>query len=248
MLNSRRVTALKTNGSQVDYNSLPFIVAEFPSVFESFEPIVTRFPEVLSTPSPTLVLAKVPPSIEAGPSKIKRPVSSLSVAVSTKAPHQSRGSGASKNLRRKDSLTFKPRRNSNPLSLEEPFVSLNIEDKRIDPDLGIVDLDVAARLNVRAMKQNLCNDFHLKFICKAEKCQYGHEPRLSLEETTILKSWARRLPCRRLSACRTATCWYGHMCPYENCPNPSTCKFKAVHNLDKRIVNTYSKPRKTLLI
>lgn len=245
--NPGHVTVLKTNGSQANYSSLPFLVTEFPSVFEPFEPIITRFPEVVSAPSPTVVLPKVTPLIEARLNKTKRPLSNLSIAGSNKAQCQLRSSVPSKALLRNDSA-FKPRRNSSHLSLEEPFVSLNIEDKRVDPDLGTVDPDVAARLNVRAMKQNLCNDFHLKFICKAEKCRYGHEPRLSREETIILKGWARRLPCKRLSTCRTATCWYGHMCPYENCPNPSTCKFKAVHNLDKRVVNTYSKPRKVLLI
>lgn len=127
-------------------------------------------------------------------------------------------------------------------------VLLNVNDERVDSNLGPIDADAAARIAERCGKNKMCNDFHLRDKCRTATCTFGHEPRLDPKELVVLKYKARSLVCERGSACRIPDCWHGHMCPIRNCARPLTCRFKAVHHVDKTAVTVWrgSESRKSM--
>lgn len=121
------------------------------------------------------------------------------------------------------------------------IVLLNLNDERIDAALGKLDPEAERSLKKRIEQCRPCHDFHLRGLCYTSSCAYSHEPRLSPQETVALRHRARRLACSRGSSCRLADCWYGHMCPQEDCSFPNTCRFRALHDMDRTAVTVWQK-------
>lgn len=119
------------------------------------------------------------------------------------------------------------------------IVLLNVNDERIDADLGRPEKEAEQSVRKRHEQARMCNDFHLRNICTNPSCPFSHEPRLSPAESIALRYLARRLLCQRGSACRGAECWYGHMCLHETCYLPNTCRFRAFHGMDHTAVTVW---------
>lgn len=121
------------------------------------------------------------------------------------------------------------------------IVLLNLNDERIDAALGKLDPEAERSLRKRSEQGRPCHDFHLRGVCYTSSCPYSHEPRLTPQEMVALRHRARHLPCIKGSSCRSADCWYGHMCPHQDCSWPNTCRFRALHDMDRTAVTVWQR-------
>lgn len=136
----------------------------------------------------------------------------------------------------------------------EKKVLLNINDERVDPDLGEVDHVTSESMLNRIESQAFCAYHHLQDRCIAESigkpCAFRHGPRLNEDELRFLKRYTRRGICNSGSACRRDYCIYGHVCPNEpGCVRGPKCPFSRFHGVDKTVVKVWlpeknSSPRK----
>ena len=138
-----------------------------------------------------------------------------------------------------------------PLGLAtEKKVLLNINDERVDPDLGEVDHKTSESMLGRIELQNFCAFYHLQNSCVTNSagnpCSFRHGPRLNDDELRFLWLHSRRRPCKYGSRCRRLDCLYGHVCPNEpGCARGSKCPLFLFHEVDKTTVRVWS-PEKTL--
>jgi hypothetical protein len=235
ILDLHRITLLKTTDFDLDYALKSYNVVEFARVFKSttdsgadlFKPDVT----IKYSTSSILTDESLQSTIQDRPATRDSSNSSISDKPSTsQRPRTVRGAAAIPHPKR--SPTWDPTRS---------IVLLNINDERIDADLGKTDPDAERRVKKRAEHTRLCNDFHLRGACYTPSCAYSHEPRLTAEELIALRYRARHLPCVKGSACRTPDCWYGHMCFQDTCRLPNTCRFRAFHDMDRTAVTVWQK-------
>lgn len=123
------------------------------------------------------------------------------------------------------------------------IVLLNINNQRVDADLGKIDPKEYEAFNDRFKNTKLCRYYYLFGSCHVFECTYSHKYKLSTEEIRILRYITRRLACERLANCRKVGCIYGHLCPHERsgfCTKWSDCHFKAVHGVDRTAVKVWS--------
>ena len=126
----------------------------------------------------------------------------------------------------------------------ERIVLLNINNERVDADLGKIDSKSYDSFMVGFKSEKLCHHYYLLGNCHAPECSYTHQSRLSPEEIQLLRYCVRRIACGQLSKCRRNNCIYGHLCPYEksgSCTKGRDCAFKAVHDIDRTAVTVWSK-------
>lgn len=229
LVDLHRITLLKTTDFAAEQALKPYNVVEFPSVFQSTDDIAVDSFKPNSSKVGYSASSDLTEDSEQ-PTNHDWPVTRKSSNSSISQPrNNSAGAGMSLG---KHSSTWNP---------NQGIVLLNLNDDRIDANLGNWNPDTERSLFKRADHCRLCNDFHLRGVCYASSCSYSHEPRLNPEELVILRSWARRLPCHKKSACRSAECWYGHMCPHETCFLPNTCRFRAYHDMDRTAVTVWQK-------
>ena len=127
--------------------------------------------------------------------------------------------------------------------LEQRTVLLNVNNERVDADLGPVNPQAEKNLSRRTVWQKLCNNYVLSGQCaQAHACPYAHDGGLDGKEMVALAYRARHLPCERGSECRSSKCWYGHTC-VPNCTGGSKC-FKQLHHVDRTAVKVWQ-PRPT---
>ena len=228
-----RITLIKPADFELEYALMSFNVVEFSCVFKSSDDSAV----VLAKPEPSIIEYSASSdltedseqfTIHDGP--VTRPSSSSSISDKLPKPQQLVTIPGAVQPFSKRSSTWNPNRG---------IVLLNVNDERIDADLGKPDQEAERNLKKRAEITRLCNDFHLRGVCFNPPCQFSHEPKLDLKELIVLRYWARRLPCLKGSACRSAECWYGHMCPREPCFMPNTCRFKGVHGMDRTAVTVW---------
>jgi hypothetical protein len=234
ILDLHRITLLKTTDFEAEYALKSYSVVEFPSVFKSSEnSTVDLFkPEVsmIEYSASSIFTENLEQStIQDWP--VTRQSSNSSMSDQPPKSHRRTSLGTSAlMLDSKRSSSWDPTRG---------IVLLNINDERIDADLGKLDVAADKRVKNRADHARLCNDYHLRGICPSPACPYSHEPKLSPEELIALRYRARRLPCAKGPICRFAECWFGHMCYHEHCPMPNTCRFKAYHDMDRTAVTVW---------
>lgn len=132
----------------------------------------------------------------------------------------------------------------------EDKVLLNINDERVDSDLGEIDHATSESMLERMERQHFCAFYHLQNSCAADSagkpCSFRHGPRLNEEELRFLKRVSRRRLCNSGSICRRSYCLYGHVCPNEpGCEKGPRCPFSRFHGVDKTVVKVWS-PEKNL--
>ncbi len=125
--------------------------------------------------------------------------------------------------------------------IDQRYVLVNIDGKRLDPKLEDVDPEVVESMTRRLQEKRFCFPFHLEGICwsiaQGEACDFRHEPRLNPQELLFLERNARKSICNYGSDCRRANCRLGHNCPYEpGCPKRAHCPFQKFHGMDTAVV------------
>lgn len=255
-----RVTLLKTTGSNTDPPFASFARAEFPLVFRT-STIPTGFLPVpagmaSSDDSGQSALQSWNNghlfSESSKPRNSPDPYSftnghNLAPSIATNNGHSPSASQATSNGHNSEAYQLNGHEpNPAPTQALPPtwapnqkIVLLNVNDERVDGNLGPMDAEASARVAERSEQHKLCNDFHLRGKCKTMTCTYSHEPRLDPKELVVLRYKARYLLCERRSACRIPDCWHGHMCAIRNCAKPLSCRFKELHHIDKTAVTVW---------
>ena len=117
-------------------------------------------------------------------------------------------------------------------------VLININNERVDADLGPVDLEAARKLASWTKGQKLCHNYILLGRCAhGESCTFTHTADLDEKEKVALMYRARQLLCARGSDCRSIKCWSGHMCA-PTCKQGVGC-FKKLHHVDRTAVKVW---------
>jgi hypothetical protein len=124
-----------------------------------------------------------------------------------------------------------------PQSASNATVAVNRHGQRIDLPLPRPSAGDQARFESRRHVKKLCNDYHLCGECSNGKdCKFDHE---SIDEGVrlVLKTSARKIPCKIGPSCRRRDCPNGHHCPYRLNPGGCTnkqCSFnaKGMHKVD----------------
>lgn len=233
MRDLHRITLLKTLEFEVETALKSFNIVKFPSVFKSTNDFAFKPEPSLGEYQAHQDLTEDSESstVQDGPDVGQSSNSSISDKPPNPQPKGISSEGAPR-LSVKKSSTWNPHR---------AIVLLNLNDERIDAALGKVDPEAERSLKKRSEHGRPCHDFHIRGVCYTVTCPYSHEPRLSPQETLALRNRARLLPCIRGSSCRSAECWYGHMCPQEDCHLPSTCRFLSFHGMDRTAVTVWQR-------
>jgi hypothetical protein len=110
----------------------------------------------------------------------------------------------------------------------------NGEGQRVDIPLPKPDRSAVSSLNGRISRGgNLCNEYHLTGKCPVgPRCDYRHDPRLTVAEQLALRHKARSRLCKNESDCNNAHCFFGHMCPNAECWYEN-CNFEHLHDINK---------------
>ena len=132
----------------------------------------------------------------------------------------------------------------------EKKVLLNINDERVDQELGEIDHETSESMLDRIEERRFCLFYHLQSSCvthlAGKPCNYRHEPRLNEQELRFLKRESQRRPCSFGSRCRRPDCIYGHVCPHQpGCERGPICALYNFHKIDKTAVKVWS-PEKRL--
>lgn len=127
----------------------------------------------------------------------------------------------------------------------EKKVLLNINNQRVDPELGEVDSVTHDSMSNRMKVKFFCVYYHLQGFCAAsptgKTCSFRHEPRLNEDELRYLMRISRRRPCKSGATCRKIDCLYGHVCPDEpGCKRDTGCSLSEFHGLDKTAVKVWT--------
>lgn len=249
MLNPKRITLLKTTDFEVEHSLRSYKIVEFPSVFKSTD----EFAVDLFKPEPSMVEHPAGSdltedsehsTVHDGPENGQSSNSSISDKLPIAQPPRI-GANKARNTKAKgvstDGATRPSAKQSSTWNPNRAIVLLNLNDERIDAALGKLDPEAERSLRKRGEQGRPCHDYHLRGVCYTSSCAYNHEPRLSPQEMVALRHRARNLPCVKGSSCRAPDCWYGHMCPTEDCSWPNTCRFRAHHDMDRTAVTVWQK-------
>ena len=131
----------------------------------------------------------------------------------------------------------------------EKKVLLNINDERVDQELGEIDHETSESMLDRIEERRFCLFYHLQDSCvthlAGKPCNYRHEPRLNEQELRFLKRESQRRPCSFGSRCRRPDCIYGHVCPHQpGCERGPTCALYKFHEIDKTAVKVWSSEKR----
>lgn len=248
-----RITLLKAAGLENDPPFASFAKAEFTSVFKNSSlPTDNASMPASMVSSNDLGQLALQSQLNDHPfsesSKPRKPPESYSLAnghhsaspiplINGDSPSSSWNTSDGHNP---DLFSFTPAQNlPTTWAANERTVLLNVNDERVDSNLGPIDAEASARVAERCEHHKMCNDFHLRDKCWSASCIFAHAPRLDPKELVVLKYKARYLKCERGSACRIPDCWHGHMCPNRHCTRPTTCRFKEFHHVDKTAVTVW---------
>ncbi len=232
------ITLLKSYENHTYFEGLPFESVEFPHVFRSAPFKATGR---LGEDDYMQGLPKQP--------------SSSSITRETKIPGKEvgRGNQALANWQAAANASIPLRARARPQAKldsgwsTERNVLVNINDERVDPELGEVDHETSESMLDRMEEQQFCVFYHLQNCCATMSCRFRHGPRLNNNELRFLKQNSRRLPCTFGSGCRKPDCLYGHVCADQpGCKMGPKCRLYRFHEVDKtavRVLSTVS-PRK----
>ena len=124
---------------------------------------------------------------------------------------------------------------------EEKLVLLNVDNQRVDSQLGKLDPKAIDSYNKRTAKRKLCMRYHLDNRCLlGSSCTFSHEPRLEAGELDVFRTKVRQLVCQGGSECRFRNCNYGHMCAQINCTRGNMCRFSHLHGISRAAITVYN--------
>ena len=124
---------------------------------------------------------------------------------------------------------------------DEKIVLLNIDNQRVDSQLGKLDPKAIDSFNKRTATQKLCMRYHLDTRCLVgSSCTYSHGPRLEAGEVDVLRTKVRKVVCQYGSECRSRNCFYGHMCAETYCTRGSLCRFSRFHGISRDAITVYN--------
>jgi hypothetical protein len=113
------------------------------------------------------------------------------------------------------------------------FIPLNKDKQRLDIFIPPPTQEAWVVYNARFHRQKPCNDHFLQGLCSKLNCPYDHSP-LEPQAQYCLEYVVKCSPCPRRGACRSAGCFYGHICQKNECTGQMKgCRMKAEqHNID----------------
>ena len=115
-------------------------------------------------------------------------------------------------------------------------ISRNRHGQRVDIPTEL-HVSPAVADQIRDRKPRLCNKHHLLGECNKAECTYDHVSELSNRELEALMYLSRCQPCPHGSACTSARCTRGHMCPNGRpCTWGKACNFAKLHGIDTEVV------------
>ncbi|KXL46403.1 hypothetical protein M433DRAFT_88094 [Acidomyces richmondensis BFW] len=114
------------------------------------------------------------------------------------------------------------------------YVTLNVQDERLDERLPDIDSKAYQRFEERVKRYGkCCNNYHLNGKCEAgEYCDYNHGERLTPGEQLVLRHKAKSLSCPQKYACVDVNCFLGHHCKYGSACYLEHCRFADTHGQD----------------
>ena len=113
-----------------------------------------------------------------------------------------------------------PRQTSDSTILPKIYTNgrtpLNYKCQRTDIHVNIPSADEIRRFNTQYKGRLLCHYHHLGQKCKLYRCRHDHGV-LKPEACRVLRYKVLSLPCKRGAACLVPNCFYGHICPRNEC-------------------------------
>ena len=208
------------------FKSLGFKLANFMSVFRT-----TSLPEKRKSSPPLIQTALARPTNGAGAGAGPSPSTPNWAAVSGGADVE----GKVLPVGSPQPIPAKVAATTAAMSSSGRKIFRNAEGQRVDITLPKADRSAVSSLNGRIQRGgNLCNEYHLTGKCPVgPRCDYRHDPRLTVAEQLALRHKARSRLCKNESDCNNAMCFFGHMCAntpecwYEN------CNFGHLHHINK---------------
>ena len=224
------ITLLKSYETNTTFQGLPFASVEFPRVFRpkpyKESDILAKDVDYIQEPPPKPKSDHITKEAEKSSAKEIAPGNETVVkwpvpAPARPAPKAPFGWATEKN------------------------VLLNINDERVDQDLGEVDYETSESMLDLIETQHFCSAYHLRNSCAASSvgkpCSFRHGPRLNDDQLRFLKRGPRRKPCDLGSRCRRYDCIYGHVCPNQpRCERGLNCPLYKFHEVDKTAVRVWA--------
>ncbi|KAF1912690.1 hypothetical protein BDU57DRAFT_374837 [Ampelomyces quisqualis] len=120
-----------------------------------------------------------------------------------------------------------------PTSTDPGYISLNKHSQRLDNYIRPPTKEEWSVYWSRFHQRKPCNSFHLKRVCTTFACPYDHQD-LEPESRHVLEYVLKCSPCPKKSECRSADCFYGHICQMDGCQGLNKgCKIKTdLHSVD----------------
>lgn len=235
---SSRITLIETTPAEPGFIALGFPRVKFPRVFRDTN--LPNRPIAMTSPGPMPV----------------RTQSAMQVAASSFVPQSTAGANhTSSNATSPAAIKAEPTtsnswatvgKSSGPKNIDiapkkvaqRRFVTLNVDDERLDAPLPRADPGAEKRFLARTKESGKCksasyasiilfrfvahtnvtpgcNSYHLTGSCAAgEYCDYHHGERLSPGEVLVLKHKARSITCPGKHQCRDFSCVSGHHCKF----------------------------------
>ncbi|KAH7135903.1 hypothetical protein B0J11DRAFT_519510 [Dendryphion nanum] len=124
-----------------------------------------------------------------------------------------------------------------PSSTVPGFIPINKDGQRLDAYIRTPTSQEWAVYNNRFHKQKPCNNFYLRRACKTTNCPFDHS-NLESEARHTLEYVLKCNPCPKKGECRSADCFYGHICQKDNCTGQSKgCRMKhPMHTVDPKLL------------
>jgi len=234
-----RFTLIETTPAEAGFASLGLKRIRLPQVFRDKNlpgrPIAAS-PSPFPATMPVRTSSSAPRSMDAGSSPFVPTVSTMPTVPKSPSPAPSTESGTSgtwatigKGGAASKSIDIAPKK-----APRKRYITLNVHDERLDPELPGMDSKAYHRFTERVNANGkCCNNYHLLGKCDSkEYCDYNHGERLSPGEQLVLKHKARSLMCPNRYACREMNCFLGHHCKYGNTCYLDYCRFSDTHDMD----------------
>lgn len=234
------ITLLKSYEDKSYFEGLPLNSVELPQVFRS-----TPFKETDILAQDDDYMQSLPQNLNSGYTKSEAKKSSANEAAGGDKALAKWQAAANASLPLPARPHPRPQTKVHSGWVTETNVLLNINDERIDHELGEVDHETSESMLDRMEVQRFCIYYHLQNFCltvpQGKTCNFRHGPKLNKDELRFLKQYLRRSRCEFGSRCRKPDCLYGHVCPNQpGCERGPACAFYRFHEVDKTAVRIWS--------
>lgn len=227
-----RISLLETTPAQPGFIALNFKTTRFDAVFRS-DPLPEK-PPMSGYAAPFMPQAAIQQHIDAvtrgsstpgsaptsaAPQPLNSPPAAATLPQRSKtqpppvstspSPSTSSGAGAATSWATvgKGGVTEKTISIAPSKKAARKYVLLNAMDQRLDEKLARPDKSATDSVNARISHEGkVCNDFHLRGVCRTLHCPYSHEPKLTPMEQLALRHKARNKLCGSYDECKSFPC------------------------------------------